>query len=96
VEGYELCLRWGWAQPKGLSSWPCIVFGNEPLIQSQAGGCAEMKLNKLGLDYGKLMQVRLNLLCLVITLSVFKKQKWFCTFYNDMAFEKMNLCFDNR
>ena len=35
-------------------------------------------------------------LCLVITLSVFKKQKWFCTFYNDMAFEKMNLCFDNR
>ena len=71
MEGYELCLRWGWAQPKGLSSWPGIVFGNEPLIQSQAWGCAEMKLNKLGLDYGKLMQVRLNLLAVAVELVYF-------------------------
>ena len=34
--------------------------------------------------------------CLSITFPIFDKQKWFCTFYNAMAIEKTNLCFDTR
>jgi hypothetical protein len=35
-------------------------------------------------------------MCLSITLSIFDKQKWFCTFYNAVEIEKKNLFFDTK
>ena len=35
-------------------------------------------------------------ICLSITFSILDKQNWFCTFYNAMAIEKKNLCFDTK
>ena len=55
----------------GPAHRPGVVFGNEPLKQSKAWGCAEMNLDKLGLGCGKLMQVRLNLLAVAVELVYF-------------------------